>query len=199
MSGRVAIMAVVFFNWAWDTSCQIKDTVTQNTGMTWLEIILHTLQMSWVMELRSGISGVLGSSNPILRRGVPKLNSWVRPSSSRPQTLLSPSCSPPFFTTFVLFWKRSAGKMADYVIYITVLRCGGVFDPLTIRSLLKLCKEFARADSRCGMTGICWSSTPAMDIDPLRGGSDGAGTWLPSLACALMGPSFQDACTWEHV
>lgn len=48
---------------------------------------------------------------------------------------------------------------------------------------LTFCKEFARVDSKCGMTGICCSSTPGMDIcgtsysqrslessDPFRGG-----------------------------
>lgn len=160
--------------------------------MTWLKIISHTLQMSWVMQLRSGISGVLGSPKVVLRRSVPKLTSWVCPSSSRLWTLLSPSCTPLFFDIFEGFWSTRQGNGTDYIINRKNIAA-------FFLSRLTLCKEFARADSKRGMTGICCSSTPGMDIcgtsysqrslessDLFRGGVGRLKPWPSSLSCTLM-------------
>lgn len=153
------------------------------------------------MELKSGISGVLGSSKVLLRQGVPKLNSWVCPSSSGLWTLVRPSCAPPFVDIFVEFCSNR--QVNDYIIYSKSV---AVF-----LFCLTLCKDFARADSKRGMTGICCSSTPGMDIcgtsysqgslkssDPFRGGVGRLKTWL-SLACTLMGSTCQKVCTQVRV
>lgn len=163
--------------------------------MARFQTISHTLQMSWVMELKSGISGVLGSSKALLRRGVPRLNSWVCPSSSRSRSL---SRSPPFFDIFVAFCSNGQVRATDSH---QRQRCCGLLSRLT------LCKVLARADSRRGMTGICCSSAPGMDIcgtsysqsslessDPFRGGVGRLKTWLAPLACALVGSPCHDRC-----
>lgn len=73
---------------------------------------------------------------------------------------------------------------------------------------LTLRKEFARADSKCGMTGICCSSAPGMDTcgtsysqrslessDPFPAGVERWKPWISSSACVLMGSTCHNVCT----
>lgn len=91
----------------------------------------------------------------------------------------------------------------------TILSIAKMLQPLL--SCRTLRKEFARADSKRGMTGICCSSTPGMDIcgmsysqrglessDPFRGVGR-LKTWLSSLACALLGSTCHNVYTQLHV
>lgn len=68
---------------------------------------------------------------------------------------------------------------------------------------LTLCKEFAKTDSRFGISGICPSSIPGMDIsgtsysqirlelvDPFRADSGSSKKWLSSSVCLLRSDGF---------